>query len=473
MGRPHEPRFVLTTVSQESGQPPAVLLLPWGLLIEDFLDRDGLSLETFATEFTGSWIFGYAAALRTAGVRTVIVCVSGRVKRRVEYEHRPTRATVVALPAPRLYRLLRRAPVNPYQRLGRVTRATRWRSPRGLARVALAFVNELAPYLSTPLVALGREIRRHGAGAMLCQEYEFPRFDCCVGLGRLLRVPTFAVFQGGDYQRWKLERRLRPRAIRRSAGLIIAPRSEALRVADAYGAVGERVAAIPNPVDTDIWRPGDRDRARRELGIPPSAEVVAWHGRLDIWKKGLDVLLDAWDVLSRLPGDRVLLLVGGGRDADGVRARLDGSRLDNVRWVDELLTSPSRIQAQLAAADLYVFPSRAEGFPVALVEAIACGLPAVAADASGVSEILGPEEARAGIIVPREDAQALAAAVERLLEDVDTRGELAARARRRAVELFSLATVGSDLRRFLLADAGSADMVGASVRGSPRSSASA
>jgi glycosyltransferase involved in cell wall biosynthesis len=194
---------------------------------------------------------------------------------------------------------------------------------------------------------------------------------------------------------------------------------------------------------------------------------------LDIWKKGLDVLLDAWYVLSRLPGERVLLLVGGGRDADELRARLDASRFDNVRWVDELVTSPSRIRDQLAAADVYVFPSRAEGFPVALVEAIACGLPAVAADASGVLEILGPEETRAGIIVPREDAQALAAAVEHLLEDVDERGELADRARRRAVERFSLAAVGSDLRRFLLADAGSADMVDQSARGSPRSSASA
>lgn len=460
-------------LSEKSIQPPAVALLPWGLLIEDFLDRDGLSLETFATEFSGSWIFGYAAALRTAGVRTVIVCISGRVDRRVEYVHGPTGATVVALPAPRLYRLLRRAPVNPYQRLRQVTHNVRWRSPRGLARVALALVNEIAPYLSMPLVALAREIRRQGAAAILCQEYEFPRFDLCVGLGALLRVPTFASFQGGDYQRWKLERWLRPRSVRRSAGLIIAPRPEALRVADAYGVVGERVVAIPNPVDTDIWCPGDRSRARRELGIPPLVDVVAWHGRLDIWKKGLDVLLDAWDVLSRRPGERVLLLVGGGRDAADLRARLDESRLDNVRWVDELLTSPSQIRAQLAAADVYVFPSRAEGFPVALVEAIACGLPAVAADASGVLEILGPEEARAGIIVPREDAQALAAAVEHLLEDVDTRGELADRARRRALETFSLAAVGSDLRRFLLADAVGVDMVGASVRGSPRSSASA
>ena len=73
---------------KQAGEP-AVALLTWGLVIEDFLDRDGLSLEHFATEFTGSWMFGYASALRRAGVRTVIVCVSGRVRQRQAFHHRP------------------------------------------------------------------------------------------------------------------------------------------------------------------------------------------------------------------------------------------------------------------------------------------------------------------------------------------------------------------------------------------------
>src|SRR5436309_2349495 len=93
-----------------------IALLPWGLLIEDFLDRDGLTLQEFATEFTGSWMFGYASALRREGIRTVIVSVSGRVEQRATYLHRPSGATVVALPAPQPYRLLRRRMVNPYGR---------------------------------------------------------------------------------------------------------------------------------------------------------------------------------------------------------------------------------------------------------------------------------------------------------------------------------------------------------------------
>jgi glycosyltransferase involved in cell wall biosynthesis len=436
-----------------SRKQPTIALLSWGLLIEDFLDRDGLTLEEFATEFTGSWMFGYAAALRRAGVRSVIICVSGRVEQRSCYLHRPSGATVVALQAPQPYRLLRRRMVNPYGR----TAGQTFGSLRGMRLAVaplLAVAKEVAPYLSTPLTALAREVRRQRCSAILCQEYEFPRFDVCVVLGRLLDVPTFATFQGGDYRRWKLERWVRPLAVRGSAGLIVGAATEADRVKSVYGVAGQRMASIPNPIDTAAWHPGDQELARRQLGIPATAAVVAWHGRLAIWKKGLDVLLDAWELLSRRDGDDLrLLLVGSGRDAPELRARLEASGLANVIWIDELLTSPAAILGHLAAADVYVFPSRHEGFPVALVEAIACGLPVVASDASGVQEILGIPPDGAGVVVAREDPAALADALARLLDDPEWRRALGACARRRAERHFSLDAVGLELARFLLPSA--------------------
>src|SRR2546421_734069 len=124
-----------------------------------------------------------AAALRRAGVRTVIVCVSGRVEERASYLHRPSGATVVALRAPRPYRLLRRWMVNPYGRTAGQTFGS-LRGARLPAAPLLAVAKEVAPYLSTPVTALAREVRRQACSAVLCQEYEFPRFDVCVALGR-------------------------------------------------------------------------------------------------------------------------------------------------------------------------------------------------------------------------------------------------------------------------------------------------
>src|SRR3990172_3465564 len=78
-----------------------VALLPWGDLIEDFLDSIGVSLETFCKEMTGGWMFGYIDALRLVGVRTVVFCISARVKTPMRFTNIPTGATICVLTAPK------------------------------------------------------------------------------------------------------------------------------------------------------------------------------------------------------------------------------------------------------------------------------------------------------------------------------------------------------------------------------------
>ena len=107
------------------------------------------------------------------------------------------------------------------------------------------------------------------------------------------------------------------------------------------------------------------------------------------------------------------------------------------------------IRTYLTAADIFVFPSRQEGFPVAPMEAMACGLPVVSADASGMADILGDTESAGGILVPRGHAAALAEALRRLIDDRGLRERLGANGRRRIEERFSLPPVGAQLRTFL------------------------
>jgi starch synthase len=118
-----------------------------------------------------------------------------------------------------------------------------------------------------------------------------------------------------------------------------------------------------------------------------------------------------------------------------------------VRWEDCWVRDRDVIRRYLSAADISVLSSRREGFPVAVVEAMACGLPVVATDVSGVIDALGDEPA--GIVVPREDAAALAKALGRLLDDEPLRRQLGGRARRRVETEFSFQTVGCRLRAFM------------------------
>jgi glycosyltransferase involved in cell wall biosynthesis len=437
-------------VKSKVSQPaPTIALLTWSAVLEDFLDPLGVSLETFCTEFRGSYMFGYVEALKQVGVRTVIICMSARVAAPSHFTHLPSGATLCVLPAPRLYRALRRRMVYPY---GQNVREA-FGEIRGVRRLLFplyALLREVALYLTTPHRLLAQELQREHCAAILCAEYEYPRFDICVLVGKWLRLPVFATFQGGNYHHNHLERFLRPLSLRGCAGLIIAPQSEAMRVSARYGISPAKLARIFNPIDVQVWKPMERAEARAALSIPPDAKVIAWHGRVSMHKKGLDLLLDAWERICReRPQQELrLVLVGTGDDAAILQRRVATSR--GVIWINRFVHAVSELTHYLSAADVYAFPSRYEGFPVALIEAMACGLPVVAAEVDGVPDILEGGEAAGGLTVPRDDAEALAHALSRLLNEPGWRREVGRRARQRAEAAFSLKSVGEQLRSFLL-----------------------
>ncbi|MDZ8223209.1 MULTISPECIES: glycosyltransferase family 4 protein [unclassified Nostoc] len=424
-----------------------IALLHWGDLIEDFLDTIGVSFEAFCNEMTGGWMFGYISALKLAGVGTVLFCISARVTEPMRYTHKVTGATICVLPAPKIYHVARHHIPNPYawnlnEAIGEI---------HGIHRILLAILKDISPYLATPLVGLARELRHQGCQAILCQEYEYARFDVCVLLGKLIGLPVFATFQGGDFQLSRWERPLRPLTVRLCAGLIVATQTEVQRVQSSYGIPSAKLARIFNPLDVINWQAIDRSEARTALDIPLNAQVVVCHGRIDIHRKGLDILLDAWkQVLSDRPErDLWLLLVGTGSDAAKLHQLIGEMQLHRVLWVDEYVRDRTVIQRYLSAADVYTLPSRHEGFPVALIEAMSCSLPVVATDAPGVPDILEGGEASGGLVVPRGDAMALALTLGRILDNQAWGRELGKLARCRVVECFSLEAIGKQLRDFL------------------------
>jgi glycosyltransferase involved in cell wall biosynthesis len=411
---------------------PTVALVAWGDRFEDFYDRLGVTLDDFRERLVGDWMFNYVDALRCVGVRTVLFFASAHVEEPLRFLHQPTGATVCVLPSPRIHQKAR----------GLQDRF--WPSSTTMLTVS--------SYLSTPLRLLGRELRRQRCDVILCQDYEYPRFDLCVPLGRLLRLPVFATFQGAARTVGPVEYGLRRLALHACAGLIIGARRERERVRARYRVPTAKLAQLPNPVDVGAWRAVDRGQARAGLGIPSDARVVGWHGRVELLRKGLDVLLEAWKrVCAARPGvPLLLLLVGTGRDAGELRRRLDAYRFDNVRWIDRYVHERALLVRYLSAADVYAFPSRHEGFAVATLEAMACGLPVVAADAPGAADLLEGGERSGGIVVPRADAGALAAALGCLLDDEERSRRLGARARQHVEQRFSLEKVGAELRALMV-----------------------
>jgi len=237
----------------------------------------------------------------------------------------------------------------------------------------------------------------------------------------------------------------------RLARAVFASRNRWLRDAEAFvamsrvigdemlaaGVAAERVFVVPHGVDTDRFRPadpGERAALRSRLGLPDGV-LAAWTGRL-LRGKGLETLLEA---CARLAGDGLdlrLVLVGSGEGQalsieDDLRRRAGGSDLaGRVIFAGPL----ARVEDVLRAADLFAFPSVFEGLGISLVEAAACGLPAVASRTGGIVDVV--EDGRSGLLVPPGDPAALAEGLRVLATDADRRAVMGSEARRIALASF-------------------------------------
>jgi len=195
---------------------------------------------------------------------------------------------------------------------------------------------------------------------------------------------------------------------------------------------------IPNAVDTERFAPGDPERraaARAALGLAPDGAVVAFVGRL-VPKKGLPLLVSA---LERLPEAR-LIVVG-----DGPERELIGALGPRVTFHPQL--PRHRMPEVYQAADVFGLVSRGEGLPVALLEALASGLPAVVSDDPGFESLAGC----AGVTRVRPEAGNVARAIRSLLADPGARAVQGAAARAWALERHTPAAFGS--RYLALAEA--------------------
>jgi glycosyltransferase involved in cell wall biosynthesis len=193
----------------------------------------------------------------------------------------------------------------------------------------------------------------------------------------------------------------------------------------------ERLVVIPNGVDLRRFA-GVRPADLSTLGIYPRRPLAMFIGRLDR-QKGVSWLLDsAPDWLGQLP-EAELLVVGRGPMVGhlGAQCRRLGisGRVHFAPW-------RSDIPAVLAASTLLLLPSEWEGMPNVVAEAMASGLPVVAADVEGVRELLGPDAPQQ--IVPYGDSAALSAAVVRLVQNPAAARAIGEKNRARVANHFSI-----------------------------------
>jgi glycosyltransferase involved in cell wall biosynthesis len=204
---------------------------------------------------------------------------------------------------------------------------------------------------------------------------------------------------------------------------------------------GPVIQAIGNGVDPRAFHPSEdaaeRARIRAGIGTPDDTVVIVMIGRLveekgypELFRAMRDVDAELWVVGERLASDHASAIDGAVADIER-----DATLRRRIRFLGYRRGVP----ALLRAADIFTLPSHREGMPRSIIEAMMTGLPVVATNIRGSREEVVPEET--GVLVPVNDAKALAAAFNRLAGDAALRARWGTAGRARALALYDEAKI--------------------------------
>lgn len=255
-----------------------------------------------------------------------------------------------------------------------------------------------------------RTLRKLHAGGfpfeIIDAHYLYPDGVAAALLGRWLGVPVVQTARGSDVNvlaQFAVPRCWMRWALRRSAATITvsAALAQAVKREIDHG-LAPRV--ISNGVDLEIFRPLDREPARRSLGLRGPTLLLV--GKLTA-AKGQQIAIESLTELS----DFELLLVGEGPDERALRRKADALGVAaRVRFLGAI--EHSRLPVIYSAADITVLPSEREGMPNSVIESLACGTRVIATCVGGVPEVL--VDSIGGELLAERSPRALAGAVKRL-----------------------------------------------------------
>jgi glycosyltransferase involved in cell wall biosynthesis len=220
------------------------------------------------------------------------------------------------------------------------------------------------------------------------------------------------------------------------------------RLVDAYLAAGlpaDRIRLVPNGIDLQRFRPAtaaERAELRQRLSLPTVRPMVLFVGFFSQDKQPR-IAFDAWmSLLERHGIDSSLVFVGATKSAyfevdEDLAAGMRADAAAKGRGAQVIFAGMTHdVQDYMRAADVFVLPSRREGLPVALLEAMACGLPAVASRLAGSTDTIIDDGVN-GFLVPAGDTTAFAAKLAELLSNDALAAALGSHARRMVIERFA------------------------------------
>ena len=233
----------------------------------------------------------------------------------------------------------------------------------------------------------------------------------------------------GNVSRW--QERLHLLIIGRTASVIIAVSTEVRDHLALSGIDPRKIIVIPNGIKPSTPNLKEQTELRREFGLHKDQIVLISVGRL-VYQKAHSVLINAvQEILVQRP-EVVLYIAGEGPLRGELEQQIGAFGLSDQIC---LLGNRNDVPGLLSIADIFVLPSRWEGLPMALLEAMGIGLPIVATQVEGVNGVL--QQNIQGFLVPPEDDRALAEALLKLIKSPQLRIKMGLKSRKRVDEAYT------------------------------------
>jgi glycosyltransferase involved in cell wall biosynthesis len=406
---------------------PLIAFFEYADVFEDFYPHYRVDQRAFATRWVGSGNHAFLTLLQRQ-VGDVVWYAFSVAPELAEARHEVVGCRVKMLPSSWLHRRLWRAfYLSPA--------AWRWRRAYPLYATVASYV----ALLSGPFIAA---LRRDRPDFFFVQDYATGRYDVLLLLARALGVPLIA-YHTGSWPEGYLGRAAKRWTIPRADCLIASSRNEFEMLATRYRVPRERLVTILTPIDTEGYRPLDRSEACELVGLDPARRHLLFVGRLDDPVKRVSSIIRAFGALAAQHADADLVIVGEGPDGDKLR-RLAGERAPGrVRFLG-WVSGPEALARLYNAAECLLLPSRSEGFPTVVGEAMACGTPVVASRVGGVPELV--VDGGTGWLIPPGDDRALTATLAEVLAHPEVAVSMRPRARSMAEARVSPAVIAAALR---------------------------
>ena len=269
------------------------------------------------------------------------------------------------------------------------------------------------------------------------QSYYLPSYQYIAPLLKILKVPFVAQYHGGRPHDL-LRRILNIIPLNLADRLLSVTRQEIKNLMLNYKVPYNKIAYVPNGVDTDIFTPIPKEKARGILGLEDDLKYVLFVGRLD-YMKGLTTLIKSFKYVVNKNQNVRLIVVG----TSSLQSYLE-QLVMTIGLKNHVIFAGFQPDLHLwySSADIFVLPSYEDTFPVALLEAMSSGLPCIATKVGGVPEIITKD---VGILIPPRNHFLLSHAILKLLSDDQLRESLGKQARIRILANFSLWKLGERL----------------------------